>query len=247
MRRIPLLVLSAVCVLSGPTGAQHKPDFSGVWVLDSSLSEGRPYGQMRVISQTAEWIDMTVLHFAASRTSIIPWRLPFDRWRPRRGGDTSLEPIVQSRWDGNRLVTLKAPGTHYSVLWVWTLSDEGTELTSNGISTGIGFGFDFKVSSAPRGYVPDRHVYRKVSSIGSSDARVFAVTERGIVWDQDADRSAALFRFGGDANTLSVTCAISTCKVGDIVAGRTRLSQSVAAGRTVTVSMTSNTVIDTKE
>jgi hypothetical protein len=240
--------LLAIAVLSIAVRAQEKPDFSGVWTLDASRSEGSPYGQMRVIDQTADGIHMTVLHFASHRTSIIPWRLPFNRWQPRRGPvDTSREPIVQSRWDGNRLVTLKAPGTSYSVLWVWTLSDDGTELTSQGISTGIGYSFDFKVSSAPRGFIPDRHVYRKVSPIDRPDGRGFAVREPEVVWDPTPDQSPVLLRLGADQGTLSIACVASTCTVADIVAGRTRQSQVVAVGRATTVSLTSNTVIDVKE
>jgi hypothetical protein len=44
-----------------------------------------------------------------------------------------------------------------------------------------------------------------------------------------------------------VACVARTCTVGDIVAGRTRLSQALAAGRATTVAMTANTVIDAKE
>jgi hypothetical protein len=247
IRLTALLVLAVVCLLSEAPGAQQKPDFSGVWVLDPSQSDEGVYGQMRVISQTADWVDMAVLHFAASRTSITPWRLPFNRWRPRRGGDTSLEPVVQTRWDGDRLVTLKAPATHYSVLWVWTLSNDGRELTSEGISTGIGFSFDFKVSSAPRGYVPNRHVYRKAASIHAPDGRAFAVLERGVAWDPPVDQSPVLLRFGADTSALSVTCVARPCTVADIVAGRTRLSQKLAAGSATTVALTANTAIDAKE
>jgi hypothetical protein len=248
MRRSVLTVLVAIGLLPAATAAQQKPDFSGVWVLDASSSDERVYGQMRVIDQTPDWIDMAVLHFASGRTSITPWRLPFDRWRPRRGGDTSLEPIVQSRWDGNRLVTLKAPGTSYSVLWVWTLADDGATLISDAISTGIGFSFDFRASSAPRGYIPDRHVYRKAGLIRAPDGRAFAVLDRGVAWDPPAEQSSVLLRFGADASSLSVACsAARACTVGDIVAGRTRLSQALAAGRAITVSMTANTVIDAKE
>jgi hypothetical protein len=248
MRRSILTVLVAMGLLPAATAAQQKPDFSGVWVLDASSSDERVYGQMRLIDQTADWIDMAVLHFASGRTSITPWRLPFDRWRPRRGGDTSLEPIVQSRWDGNRLVTLKAPGTSYSVLWAWTLSDDGTTLTSDAISTGIGFSFDFRVASAPRGYIPDRHVYLKARPIRAPDSRAFAVLDRGIAWEPTAEQSSVVLRVGEDASTLSVACvAARVCTVGDIVAGRTRMSQALVAGRTITVSTTANTVIDTKE
>jgi hypothetical protein len=247
MIRPILTLLAAVSLLTAGAVAQTRPDFSGVWVLDSSRSDDGVYGQMRVINHAADWIDMAVLHFASGRTSITPWRLPFDRWRPRRGGDTSREPIVQSRWDGTRLVTLKAPGTSYSVLWVWALSEDGLELTSEAISTGIGFSFDFKVSSAPRGYIPNRHVYRKVASIHAPEGRAFALNDRAVVWDPVASESPVLLRFGSDAGSLSVGCGAKTCTVADIVAGRTRQSQVVAMGSTKMVLLTANTVIDARE
>jgi hypothetical protein len=96
-------IFLAFAVRSTPAHAQPRPDFSGVWTLDPARSDDRSYGQIGVITQTAEHVDMAVLHFATGQTSIISWELLFDRWRPRRGGDRSLEPVVQSRWNGPSL------------------------------------------------------------------------------------------------------------------------------------------------
>lgn len=242
MRHISTAIL-ALCVLSAAPQAQPKPDFSGIWVLDQTRSDERIYGQLRVISQTSSRIDMTVLQVASGlpraestglpqtesrgQMSIIPWELPFDRWRPRRGGDQSLEPIVQTRWDGHRLVTVKAPGTNYSVLWIWSLSDDGTTMTVEGISTSISPSFDFKVSSAPRGFIPDRHVYTRVTA---TDDRRFALGD-------------ALIRFGRDTGTIGLTCATASCTVTDVVAGRRRESRALPTGREATVSLRANTLI----
>jgi hypothetical protein len=220
-------IFLAFAVRSTPAHAQPRPDFSGVWVLDPARSDDRSYGQIGVITQTAEHVDMAVLHFASGQTSIISWELFFDRWRPRRGGDRSLEPVVQSHWNGPRLVTVKAPGTHYSVLWIWSLSDECMTLTVDGISTGISPSFDFKVASAPRGFIPDRHIYHRVIA---PDDRTFPLGD-------------TLIRFGRDRGTASVLCAKPSCTVIDVVAGRRRESRTLATGREAVVSLRANTLI----
>src|SRR5262245_52548219 len=179
-------LLAVLLVLSGTGWAQQKPDFSGIWVLDPSQSDERGvYGQMRIVRQGPSSVEMTVLHFASGRVSVIPWHLPFDRWSPRRGGESSREPIVQSRWDGNRLITLKAPGTSYSVLWMWSLQPDGARARdawlADAISTGIGFSFDFKASSAPKGYIPDHFVYERFSGAEACGANCsFALGDRRV-------------------------------------------------------------------
>ena len=220
-------VLFALAACSALPHAQQKPDFSGVWVLDPARSDHQVYGQMRVITQSPSAVEMTVLQVASGQTSIIPWELPFERWRPRRGGEGSLEPIVQSRWDGTRLVTVKAPGTHYSVLWIWSLSDDGMTLTVDGISTSIAWSFDFTVASAPRGFIPYRHIYTRVVSPGE---RSFALGD-------------ALIRFGREPGTVGVTCAVQSCTMTDIVAGRRRQSRTIANGRETLVALQANTLI----
>ena len=225
MRSIPACLV-AIAALSAQASAQQ-PDFSGVWVLDPARSDERVYGQLRVISQTPSQIDMTVFQVASGQTSIIPWQLPFDRWRPRRGGNRSLEPVVQARWDGNRLVTVKAPGTHYSVLWIWSLSDDGMTMTVEGTSTSIRPSFDFKVASAPRGFIPDRHVYTRAAA---TDERRFALGE-------------ALIRFGRDTETIALSCAIASCTVTDVVAGRRVQSRRLDTGREATISLHATTLI----
>jgi len=224
-RSLPALLV-AIALLSAGIRAQQMPNFSGVWELDAPRSDDHVYGQMRVISQTPSEIQMTVFHLASGQTSIIPWELPFDRWRPRRGGDRSLEPVVQSRWDGIRLVTVKAPGTHYSVLWIWSLSDDGMTLIVEGISTRISPSFDFRVASAPRGFIPSRHVYTRVDAVA---ARTFALGD-------------ARIRFGRAPGSFGVTCT-GSCNVIDVVAGRRAHTHTLANGREAIVSLRGNTLI----
>jgi hypothetical protein len=220
-------VLVAIAALSAVPVAQQKPDFSGVWRLDAAQSDDRVYGQLRVITHTPSHIEMAVLQLASGQIAIIPWELPFDRWRPRRGGERSLEPVVQSRWDGNRLVTVKAPGTNYSVLWVWSLSDDGMTMTVDGITTRISDSFDFTVASSPHGFIPDRHVY----------TRVTAPRER---------LGDALIRFAPGTADVGVTCAADACTVIDVVNGRRTQSRTLAREREAVLSLHSNTLISAK-
>jgi hypothetical protein len=227
-RSIPT-VLIAIALVTVEARAQAAPGFSGVWELDATRSDDRVYGQLRVISHAPTGIQMTVFQVASGQTSIIPWDLPFDRWRPRRGGDRSLEPVVQSRWDGNRLVTVKAPGTSYSVLWIWSLSDDAMTLTVDAITTSISPSFDFKVASAPRGFVPDRHIYRRVDAV---DERAFVLGH-------------ALIRFGRAPGSMSVSCAVESCNVIDVVNGRRAHNRALAKGREAIISLRGNTLITT--
>jgi hypothetical protein len=220
-------VLMAISVLSSAAHSQQMPNFSGIWELDAARSDDHVYGQLRVISQTSSQIHMTVFHVTSGQTSIIPWDLPFDRWRPRRGGDQSLEPLVLSRWDDTRLVTVKAPGTQYSVLWIWSLSDDAMTLTVDAISTSISPSFDFRVASAPRGFIPDRHIYRRVDAV---DQRTFALGD-------------VLIRFGRAPGAFGVTCAAESCNVIDVVAGRRAHSRMLPKSSEAIVSLRGNTLI----
>lgn len=230
MIRLVSTVIVAIAALSAAPGAQQKPDFSGVWLLDPAQSDDRVYGQLRVITQTPSHIEMAVLQLQSGQLAIVPWELPFDRWRPRRGGERSLEPVVQSRWDGNRLVTVKAPGTSYSVLWVWSLSDDGMTMTVDGITTRISDSFDFKVVSSPRGFIPDRHVY----------TRVTAPVERNFTLGD------ALIRFAPGTADVGVTCAADACTVIDVVNGRRTQSRTLAREREAVLSLHANSLISAK-
>jgi hypothetical protein len=221
------LLAVATALPAGDARAQQMPNFSGIWELDAARSDDHVYGQLRVISHAPSEIHMTVFQVVSGQTSIIPWDLPFDRWRPRRGGDGSLEPVVQSRWDGNRLVTVKAPGTSYSVLWIWSLSDDAMTLTVDAISTSISTSFDFKTASAPRGFVPDRHIYTRVDAV---DERTFTLGN-------------ALIRFGRAPGSIGVACAAESCNVIDVVNGRRAHSRALASGREAIVSLRGNTLI----
>jgi hypothetical protein len=80
---------------------------------------------MRVIRQDPDAVDFTAIQYVGAPQipafNVIPWKLRFNRWGPRRGGENSLEPKLQARWDGNKLIYVKAPGESFSVLFIWSL------------------------------------------------------------------------------------------------------------------------------
>jgi hypothetical protein len=95
------------------------------------------------------------------------------------------------------------------------------------ISTSISPSFDFKVASAPRGFIPDRHVYTRVTA---TDDRFFALGD-------------ALIRFGRDTGTIALTCATASCTVTDVLAGRRGQSRTLPNGREASLSLHANTLI----
>jgi hypothetical protein len=244
MRR-RILAIALIAWLHGSIShAQPKPDFSGVWTLDASRSDAAGvYGTVRVIEQSAEDIDMVVIQRERyyPEISLIPWKLRLGRYGPRRGGENSREPLVQARWDGDQLITLKAPGQTYSVLWIWTLAADGRELIVESIDTGMPSSFDFKRSSIPRAYAPYRHVYVRVPiTYGCGDCP-FQIDQTGLRREISDDRGL-VFRLQS-ATEMSVTCLEKTCTVTDILEGKRRDPRRLGAGRAAIVSLSIQSAI----
>jgi hypothetical protein len=225
--------------------AQQKPDFTGVWVLDPSRSErGGVYGQTRVITQTATEIDMTALHYAdySKAWNIIPWRFRFDRWGPRRGGERSREPVVQARWDGDKVIAVKSPGQSYSVLWIWTLVAGGRDLLVEAVNwTQIPGDFDFREASVPAAYARSKYVYVRRPDGSCADC-FFALDEQGV--HADVSEHAVAFQLTGGVPEVAVECRAAECSFIEIVAGRRGSRRTRAAGGIAKVALSSQTVIE---
>jgi len=149
-RRIFIGVFPAALGLVRTALGQTLPDFSGLWILDPSRSDGSPYGQLRVIRQHADAVDFTAIQSIGSPSvpalHVIPWKLRFNRWGPRRGPEDSREPKVQARRDGNKL--------------------RPDELLVEEVNwTSIPSSFDFRERSISRAYVRRRHYYRRVPDV----------------------------------------------------------------------------------
>jgi hypothetical protein len=222
--------------------AQRKPDFSGVWEVDVARSDDAPiYGHMRIIKQTDTEVDMTAVSYDGKLFNIVPWQFRFNRWGPRRGGERSREPLVQARWDGEKVIAVKAPGESYSVMWIWSLSRDGKEMTVESLNwTSIPTDFDFKESSIPAVYARSNSVYTR-STDGSGP---FIVDGRGVTWGED-DRAKLSFRLQSDATALSIQCHAKECKFSNIVAGRRQDPRTRLSGGVVAVEVASQTVIET--
>jgi len=152
---------------TGAEGQQPRPDFTGEWRMDVARSARRlafhgDYLRIvqspTIITFTATWVD------ELGRTQRLPWDLRIDRWGPRRGGDQSRQPLVQARWDGQKLIVIKAPGTGYSAVWIWSLSDDGSELSIESINIGGLDQWAFKEAAIPRAFGRLRHVFTRAAS-----------------------------------------------------------------------------------
>jgi hypothetical protein len=211
---------------------QSIPDFSGVWMLDAPRSDRSPYGQLRVIWQSSDAIDFTAIQYAGAPSipglHVIPWKLRFNRWGPRRGGENSREPKVQARWDGKKLLYVKAPGESFSVLFVWSLESRDELLVEEVNWTNIPYSFDFKERSIPSAYVRRRHYYERVPSVS----------------DWSPEPSGQPITLLLNQNELNIMCRVAECHSYEIVAGRRVSTQRHPEGTVLTTPLAVQTTIE---
>ena len=149
--------------LAVPLTAQDKPDFSGKWTLDRSRSEDPQYlhAEKFVIAQTPTTFSVTAIYTdTLGKLWHLPWDWQFNRWGPRRGGAASKEPLIQARWDGQKVVGIKAPHTSYTMAFIFGLSDDRQELLVDSVNPG-GIQSTFKESSVSPAYGRRRFVFRR--------------------------------------------------------------------------------------
>jgi hypothetical protein len=212
--RKSLTCVGLLFLVLGPatdSSAQQRPDFSGIWVSDTSRSEN-PDGSMRVIKQTADAFDMVIFSRQTAyvqEITINPWKYRFGRFGPRRGGEDSSEPQTQVRWEGNSLVALKALG-EYSVVWFFTLVSPN-EMVIESLGHGISPSFDFRRSSLPRGYVLSKSVYTRAPISFDCGSCEFAIEAEGFTL-ATPHSGAVTFRLP-NASSVVVTCREKSCQV----------------------------------
>ena len=212
--------------------AQTNPNFSGVWMLDTSHSDAGPYGQIRVIWQNNAAVDFTAIQYAGAPSipafNVIPWKLRFNRWGPRRGGENSLEPKVQARWDGNKLIYVKSPGESFSVLFIWSLEGPD-ELLVQGVNwTYLPDNFDFKERSIPSAYVRFHYVYRRVDGV--------------VDWTPHADGKPITIELNQDE--LNVSCHMKACLSYEIRSGRRTPARSYGEGSMFRIPLDAQTTVE---
>lgn len=237
-KRIVAVWCVSILWQAGFARAQSKPDLSGVWTLDAARSDSAgTYGQVRLITQTPTEFNLTVLQRErnVSEISVVPWKLRLGRYGPRRGEEGSREPVVQSRWDGDQLVTLKSPGESYSLLWIWSLLNAGQDLVVESISTPLPWAFDFKRSSLPKGRAFSRHVYVRSPVTSSCSNCSFQVDYEGLRSDVGID-GGVRFRFE-NASNLEVACLITSCNVTKIIDGRRHVPMVLGQGQVARLSL----------
>jgi hypothetical protein len=231
-RRIFMRILPATMALVPNAWAQTAPDFSGVWMVDNSRSDPNPYGQIRVIHQNIDAIDFTSIEYVRNprmpNLNVVPWKLRFNRWGPRRGKEDSREPKVQARWDGSKLIYVKSPGESFSALVIWSLGAPD-ELLVEGVSwTSIPQSFQFTERAIPSAYARSRHYYRRVADVTD--------------WAPETDGSAVSLRL--EQNVLNVTCLTGECRAYEIVSGRRIASRKHAEGSVFKLSLTDQTTVE---
>jgi hypothetical protein len=70
--------------------------------------------------------------------------------------------LVQSRWDGQKLITVAGPGMcclGSSLLLIWHLDATGRELLEERIGQSFPTDFDFKEMSIPSAFTRHRRIY----------------------------------------------------------------------------------------
>jgi len=230
--QIVIGILLATLIPRRATYGQTTPDFSGVWMLDASRSDANPYGQVRVIWQNSDAVDFTAIQYAGAPSTpafnVIPWKLRFNRWAPRRGGENSLEPKVQARWDGDKLIYVKSPGESFSVLFIWSLVNPD-ELLVQGVNwTYLPDNFDFKERSIPSAYVRFRYFYSRVNTVKD--------------WAPHADGKPVTIALNQEE--LNVSCRMKACLSYEIRAGRRMSAQHYQEGTAFRIRLETQTTIE---
>lgn len=250
MRWLSLVVVAAIpCALAAVavpvtgqrTGPPGGPDFSGVWSLDVSRSDpAGVYGQVRVVTQTPDAVHLAAFELTtrfrdvwvaagtiyAPQIAIAPWKLRFNRFGPRRGGDNSREPLVQARWDAHRLVVLKQLGEN-SFAWIWTLINEN-EMTAETFD-GVSPQFDLRRSSLGGREASHTHIYTKVPSSDVCESCDVFVDATGL-HRATAETKGVTFRLSS-TSTAVASCRDITCQVNG------PLPRTLARGETAALSL----------
>jgi hypothetical protein len=211
------------------------PDFSGIWVSDTSRSENADgSGSLYVVKQTADAVDIAIFQRQTGfvpQITINPWKYRFGRFGPRRGGPDSREPRAQARWEGSSLVALKALDQN-SVAWFFTLVNPN-EMMIESLSRGISPSFDFRRSSLPPGYSLRKSVYTRAPIAYGCDACEFTIEAEGLK-RATPDSLGMTFRLVDDSAVVA-TCRETTCQVNNH--SRIRPSRTLGRGETTRLSI----------
>jgi hypothetical protein len=158
LRLLLVLIIVATVALEA-----QKPDFSGTWVLDRSRSDDPQHlhAEKFVIAQTESRFNVTAVYTdTLGKSWALQWDWQFNKWGPRRGGEGSKEPLIQARWDGPKIVGVKAPHTNYTFVMIFSLSPDRQELLVETVNPD-GTQSTFKESSVSAAYGRRRFVFTR--------------------------------------------------------------------------------------
>lgn len=228
-------VLGAVALLEFltlPVSQQDASGFSGIWVADPADQGIDIYGEVRVVHEGEDAIEMAMLDFGVSwqeevgayvgRLAIMPWTFRFGRWGPRRGPDDSMAPQARGRWSGEDLVLAKRTASGSGdFVWLWSLEEDGGELVH--LETLRNWDSDF----AQR---PSGTELRFRRTTGEDPALGLFNREGGSVAGRPKISAVFDVRISEDQTEILVSCPAQNCRVADFERGREARSRALPMG-----------------
>ena len=240
------LTACAMCISFAPLGAQARPTFSGVWILDVDRSDpGAVYGELRVIDQADGEIHVTMVDYGSAWVQgafrrvvrVLPWTFRIDRWGPRRGPRDSKQPRTIARWSGEQLVLAKSTFSGSGeFVWVWSLDDTRNQLLQQDTRRSWTEDFDTRRPEGVKTY------FRRSNA---SDPALTTLGQRRLRSGTVAqDRSPIVVRVTEDATALVAECPQQDCTITQIESGLRAGSRSLPRGQVARMSRQSEASIE---
>jgi hypothetical protein len=193
------LILGVLPLLAS---TQAPTDFSGVWVLDSSPTDTRAYGEIRVVRQSPEAVRVTMIDEGTAWIDgrfrdvvrIMPWTFSWNEWAPRRGGPYSSQPRARARWAASSLVLEKS-------------TDRGA-------------------GDLVRHWRLDSRDESLIERVGSIDARFTRLSDHAAV----PQRAGISVQVSADLSTVRISCPAIECRVVEFFSGRSTGAAALPPG-----------------
>lgn len=211
--------------------------FSGIWVADPADQGFDIYGEVRLVREGADALEVAMLDFGVGwqeaarayvgRLAIMPWTFRFGRWGSRRGPEDSAAPQARARRSGDdRVLAKRTVSGSGEFVWLWSLVDDGGELVH--LETSRSWDSDF--SQRPSGAE-----FRFRRATGGEPALSLFARAPGTVAGRPKIPATFEVRVSEDQNEILVTCPTHDCRVADFERGQEVRSRVLLMGETVRV------------
>jgi hypothetical protein len=226
-----------------PLSAQTHPDFGGVWLVDMARKDAREvYAELRVIEQTPEPMQLTMVDYGAMWTGgafravvrFTPWTYRFGSWGPRRGRPGSTEPITRARWSGDDLVLVKTPGQPAGHTWVWKISDDRAEVVQHETAQSWDSDFSVRPPEGGRTYLRRAQGPVRMDSIGRLDAALGRIVTEFI---------PMTISIAPDRREMRATCLEHDCMIVELRSGVEVGSRPLPRGSTASIPIPAEGII----